>query len=430
MASRPVHWYEGMFLRPHHFQAADRHARESLRESEDWYHPFNWGIRAVEFDRDAIANYTMVVRSCEARFKDGTKLTIPNDAAVAPIELKDALSGREPVTVFLAVPTIHVGRANVEDSPTEKGPRYWIDSLEREDENTGSGDQPIQVRRTSARLLLSTQDHTGYEVLPLARLERLAQVEAPPQVDSSFIPPLVALDGWPPLWRAVQSLQNQIGARIEQLASQVVDRGISFESQVPGDAERLLKLATLNGVESFLDSFLSLRNLSPLYVYQELCRIAGQLAIFTEGRRLAEKLPVYDHENIGYCYYLAIKTIQDGLNKIAPSAFDKRYFERLGERLQVSMEPAWLTNAKSLFLGVETELSDQECQDLLGTMDMKLGSGPRSSTSSACCAAWSSPRGPVRRGPCRRARASSITRSSATRCSGGTSPNRTRWPCG
>ncbi len=66
MASRPIHWHEGMFLRPQHFQVADRNARESLRDSEDWFHPFNWGVRTVEFDREAFGNYSAVLRSCEA----------------------------------------------------------------------------------------------------------------------------------------------------------------------------------------------------------------------------------------------------------------------------------------------------------------------------------------------------------------------------
>src|SRR5947209_7964362 len=53
VASRLVHWYEGMFLRPQHFQAADRCAGEALKDSEEWHRPFNWGLRSVEFDRDA-----------------------------------------------------------------------------------------------------------------------------------------------------------------------------------------------------------------------------------------------------------------------------------------------------------------------------------------------------------------------------------------
>src|SRR5258707_928786 len=137
MPSRPVHWSEGMFLRPQHFQAADRHARQALKDSEDWYHPFNWGVRWIEFDRDAIGNYSVVVRACEARFKDGTKLTLPDDATADPVELRTSLASSGAVTVYLAVPSFQPGRANVEETPTADGPRYWIDDQESSDENTG-----------------------------------------------------------------------------------------------------------------------------------------------------------------------------------------------------------------------------------------------------------------------------------------------------
>jgi len=376
MASRPIHWHEGMFLRPQHFQVADRNVREAIYGSEDWFHPFDWGIRSVEFDREAFGNYSAVLRACEARFKDGTKVAIPADGTVDPVELKDALASAGAVMVYLAVPTLQAGRANVEEVPTANGPRYWVDQLEITDENTGSEEQPVLVRRTRARLLLSTQDHTGYEVLPLARVERSAQLEAPPQLDVDYVPPLLVLDGWGPLWQLVQSLYHQIGAKVDQLAAQVVDRSISFDSQVPGDAERLLKLATLNSALSAFEAIVFIRGLTPLKVYHELCRLVGQLAIFMDARR-PPALPQYDHEDIGGCFYTVIKYIQLGLDTIAPSAFEKRYFEKNGERLQVSLEPGWLSSAKTLFLGVETELGDDDCEQLLRSMDMKLGSTSR-----------------------------------------------------
>ena len=83
--------------------------------------------------------------------------------------------------------------------------------------------------------------------------------------------------------------------------------------------------------------------------------MVGQLALFSEARR-PPSMPAYDHENIGSCFYTVIKYIQLGLDTLAPSSFEKRYFEKLGERLQVTLEPGWLTAARSLFLGVETEL--------------------------------------------------------------------------
>jgi type VI secretion system protein ImpJ len=376
MARQAVHWHEGMFLTPHHFQAADRHSRELLRQAEDWSHPFDWGLRSVELDRDAVANYSLVLRSCEARFKDGTRVSVPAEVTVDPAELKAALAESGSVTAYLAVPSLHPGRANVEDGPTADGPRYWVDTIELDDENTGAGEHPVQVRRIRARLLLTGQDFTGYEVLPLARIERSAQAEAPPGLNVWYVPPLLVIDGWPELWRAVQSLYHQIGAKIEQLSAHVVDREISFDSQVPGDAERMLKLAVLNGAVTYFQVTAFVPGLTPLAVYQELCRLVGQLAIFLPARRPVA-LPPYDHEDLGGCFSTVIEQIRMGLDLVAPSAFEKRYFERVGDRLQVSMEPNWLTNTRTLFLGVETELGDEECEQLLRAVDMKMGSGHR-----------------------------------------------------
>ena len=72
MHNLPVHWSEGLFLRPHHFQAADRYWTEALQTSEQWDHQYNYGIRRLELSREAIANYQFQVNACHARMKDGT----------------------------------------------------------------------------------------------------------------------------------------------------------------------------------------------------------------------------------------------------------------------------------------------------------------------------------------------------------------------
>ena len=46
MHNLPVHWSEGLFLRPHHFQAADRYWTEAADLSEQWDHQYHYGIRS------------------------------------------------------------------------------------------------------------------------------------------------------------------------------------------------------------------------------------------------------------------------------------------------------------------------------------------------------------------------------------------------
>ena len=254
MPSRPVHWYEGMFLRPQHFQAADRHAREALSGLGGLVSTRSTGGSARS---SSTATRSATTRSSSGRARRGSRTGPSSRSPTTPRSTRSSSKARWPgsgaVTVYLAVPALQPGRANVEETPDGRRPALLGRRPARSsDENTGGEEQPIQVRRIRCRLLLSNQDHTGYEVLPLARIERSAQAEAPPQLDVDYVPPLLALDAWPPLWQAVQSLYHQIGAKVDQLAAQIVDRGISFDSQVPGDAERLLKLSVLNGALSAL----------------------------------------------------------------------------------------------------------------------------------------------------------------------------------
>jgi type VI secretion system protein ImpJ len=41
MRNLPVHWSEGLFLRPHHFQTADRYWTEIVQLGEQWDHQYN-----------------------------------------------------------------------------------------------------------------------------------------------------------------------------------------------------------------------------------------------------------------------------------------------------------------------------------------------------------------------------------------------------
>src|SRR5207253_5063087 len=119
MASRPlqaVHWHEGMFLRPHHFQIAEQYSASlaHIRETFDQHH--YWGLRSIDLDLDALANYRLVVKSLKARMRDGTLINVPEDGALSDIDLRPSLeSAREAplVTVYLGLPLFQPGQANV-----------------------------------------------------------------------------------------------------------------------------------------------------------------------------------------------------------------------------------------------------------------------------------------------------------------------------
>src|SRR4029079_5704886 len=72
MKHLPVHWYEGLFLRPHHLQAADRYWTELVQTTSRWNCAYDYGVYAFEFSKEALANHQLDVQVLKARLRDGT----------------------------------------------------------------------------------------------------------------------------------------------------------------------------------------------------------------------------------------------------------------------------------------------------------------------------------------------------------------------
>jgi type VI secretion system protein ImpJ len=391
-----VHWYEGMFLLPQQMQAAERYGLRQLHRSHKWDVHYDWGLRVVELDVAALANARCVVRSLKARLRDGTLVAVPEDGSLGAVDLKPAFQAADSVTVFLAVPRLHLGRPNArapeaappagaaaapEGGNKEAGqPRYLLTNEEIEDENVRDNPQTVPVRLLNFKLLLSTEDHSGYEVLPLARVTRPVTAEAAPQLDRAYIPPLLACDAWPVLAADIlQTVYHRIGKKIELRAEQVVSRGITFDSRAGEDPLIFSQLHALNEAYALLGTLAFAEGIHPLPAYLELCRLVGQLAIYGAARK-APDLPRYDHDDLGGCFYRLKQYLDELLGEVEELTYQEREFEGQGLRMQVTLEPQWLEPAWEMFVGVDSPLPTDEAVLLLtrpGQLDMKIGSAQR-----------------------------------------------------
>jgi type VI secretion system protein ImpJ len=380
MSEPAVNWHEGMFLRPHHFQAAARHVHDQIRQSSRWDVHYNWGLRSVEIDPDALRNYLFVARRLQARLRDGTLVRVPQDGALAPLDLRVALEAPGPVEIGLAVPAVQLGRANL-GGPDADGARFRLETPPDgvPDENTGQNVRPIQFRRLNLRLLTAGQDPAGYEVLPIARVERSAQAEAVPQLHEAYIPPVLGCDAWPPLSEGIlQQVYHRVGKLVKQRARQVQSRRITFDSQSPGDRQIFEGLRVLNEASAYLGVMARADGVHPLPAYLELCRLVGRLAVFGADPEVPD-LPPYDHDDLGHCFFTVKRYIDDLLTRGSfELGYEERPFIGSGLRMRVAMEPAWLAGAGLMFVGVESPLPTADCVQLLtGRLNMKIGSFDR-----------------------------------------------------
>jgi len=380
MRNQPVHWSEGLFLRPHHFQAADRYWAEALHTSEQWDHQYDYGVRTLEFSDDAIANYQFQLNSCHARMRDGTLISLEPGQEPDRVDLKEAFETESVVRVYLAVPKLKMGSVNVATDADPGKHRYLESKQSAQDESQGGNDQEIQFRTLNVRVMLSTQDLAGYEVLPIAQIQRAGQEEATPEVDDAYFPPMLAIDAWPPLGRdVVRDVYDIIGQKIEHLCQQVINRGISLSTQVPGDLDRLMMLSKLNEAYSVLRVLAFAFGVHPFVAYTELCRIVGQLAIFGAERRCPD-LPVYDHDDLAGIFRRVKELIEMLLARVRDYEYEQRFFIGRGRGLAVSLESQWFHTDWQWFVGVyRGNLSRDDCMKLLspGQLNWKLGASDK-----------------------------------------------------
>ncbi len=382
MPPSPVHWFQGMFLRPHHFQAAEKHWLHLGHTSGRWDHHFNWGLRSIDLDLEALGNNSLVVHSLRARLRDGTLVEAEKDD-LQPVPLQAAFQRAKLINVFLRVPVCRSEGGNVLASPdSDEVARYRRQHETVEDDSQRGNAQSIDFRRLNVSLFIheqATPPDPGYEYLRIAQVERGGRVNAVPQLVTRYIPPVLACDAWPTLANDVlQAIFHRIGKYIEMLSSLFRGGRGSAHTQGPTEARVLHQLGLLNEAYLLLHILAFTKGVHPLTAYMELCRLVGQLAILGPERRAVDLPPQYDHDDLGKCFY-RVKAMIDGyLRAIEAPRYEMEPFLVAGAQLHASIKPRWVQEQWPMFIGVYSSLEPTDTVRLLCRgLDMKVASKDR-----------------------------------------------------
>ncbi|MEZ6130729.1 MAG: type VI secretion system baseplate subunit TssK [Planctomycetaceae bacterium] len=374
MGSDSLLWGEGLFLRPHHFQALERSFHDQLRVSELWTTPFFYGLHRLEIDQDALSNWRVSLGACELRLKDGTQLRFPQDAHISPVEIPKTSfrTAESRIRVYVGISELRRGVSNTAQQAGQNG-RYLKHLEGVEDENVAGNQQELEFRKLNPQILVGNDAARGYDAVPIMQLQLGSTAEAPPQIDPDYIPPLLVKEAWPGLEGFVRSVYDRLGATAEQFSRQMIDRGVAFASGHKEDLERILHLHAVNTALGSLAHFPFTPGLHPFVVYTELCRAVGSLAIFRKTRRIPE-LPHYDHDNIAPCF-ARLRQLLD----IAPEQetdYVKEPFSCEGFQMTVRLKPDWLDATWAFYIGVESEVSSSRVAELLSERELgiKIGS--------------------------------------------------------
>ncbi len=284
--------FEGMFVRPQHFQQYDRWIENLVERRAAALRQHGWGLSSLAFDAELLALGRLSLTNCSGVMPDGTIIDIPNSmpppAPVAvPPNVKDRL-------VKLAIPVRPRDGAEVA-ADTIDVRRYEIATSSVRDATAPQREaMDIRVGRLNLRLLLEDEPDGDYVTLPLARIQ---EVEPAGQVilSETYIPPCIDYQASPRLIQILREVLALLRSRGEALAVRADPSRAAAESAGLVD---LLVLSIVNGAEATLQHIANVRGLHPEEMFREYVRLVGQLATFDARRRRPPEFAPYLHDRL------------------------------------------------------------------------------------------------------------------------------------
>ncbi len=308
MSFRPV-WSEGLFLRPQHFQLAERGAASALHARFDGAQAYPWGIVELKLSDDLAQGAQVGIERLVAVLPDGEVVRIPGDAPPpAPFDVDGQVRGD---IVYLTLPAEQNGAVAFAygDAANADIARWHVveqDAIDVTDPARTS--DTIEVGRANLRFGIEEADLTGRIRLGLARIR---EVQGRRIVwDEAYVPPVLDIRASPVLAGFLIDTIGRLDSRQDELSLRAVE---GAEGGTETFAAYLL-LQLLNRWQPELRHLSRLDRVHPERLFTAFIALAGELATFTRADRRPEAFPDYDHENLEACFRPVMEALRAGLS--------------------------------------------------------------------------------------------------------------------
>jgi type VI secretion system ImpJ/VasE family protein len=354
-----LHWSDGQFLQPHHFQYLQRQYTEYDRHdrSLSLLHPY--GLIDFELDREALSGNRAVVKRFSAVMTDGQEISMPGNCVLSPLDLTAALEQNpDELTIYVSLPLWAEFDANLsEDNNILEKRRYLAQRKRIRDENTGDNEITIVTRRFNARLVTNLDDNKDMVLLPVAKLSVLSHDRSGNAlaVNEKYIPPFLQITGDNPLMGIITGLLVDI-RRCRDKALDTLSQartGNGGERQAGDDTAR--RFRALNIYEVRLSALLETGRISPFNLYLELISFLAELMAIDPYNSINE-IQRYNHEDYGPQFAVVIKDIRSFI--LAGGSADYRRLDFFpiedGQYLFTRIKMEDLTGMEEAYLAIKT----------------------------------------------------------------------------
>jgi type VI secretion system protein ImpJ len=360
---QPVIWSKGTFLSPQHLQAQERFVEDSARFYMDSLNARSWGFREIQIDTKALSEGRLAITLASGIFPDALPLDIPASEYPPPARVLDECfqGGRKSCVFYLAVPEYLQGGMNVAVNRGAVSTRFLAQMQMVRDENTGSGEKPIQVARKNLQILAEGENREGSVVLGFTRI--LRSETGMYQIDPAYIPPLIDIHAHPTLKRTLSNLLELLVARGAQLSGTRRQKNQSLADFTASDIANFWLLYTINSHLPVLRHYFESSNIQPEKLFSELSDLAGALTAFSN--KIAPKdLPAYNHEQLGTCFGELDKLIRIMLETVIPSNFVSLPLKMVRDTIYAASidKDAYFENSR-FYLAIAADIRDADLID-------------------------------------------------------------------
>lgn len=351
-----VVWSEGMFLRPQHFQQAQRQQEFAQRQLVLCAEGHFWGFHALALDAGSLAIGKVAIASASGVMPDGTAFSFPGVSdAPSVLAISENVKAKR---ILLCLPVYRPGSEEVSfDDDGRSLARFRVSDEEVADQNSVGGDPaPIQTAHLRLRLLPEDEVPEGWMTLGVCQVtERRNDLSV--ALDDSHIPPLVVTHESPLLAGFLRELAGLLHHRGEALAARLSAPGRGGVSEVAD----FLMLQLVNRYEPLVVHMSQLRTLHPERLYAELLALAGDITTFTRDTRRPGEYPPYAHDTLSACFLPLMADLRRSLSMVLEqNAFQIELMERAyGVRVAVIANPELIKTA-TFVLAVAAELPGEQ----------------------------------------------------------------------
>lgn len=316
-----VLWSEGLFLRPQHFQQQDRYHEARLNQTASALHPYSWGVRRLSVDHDALRSDVLRVSALSVIFADGEVYRAPeSDDLPLQVRLSELAPTVQTVTYHAALPALKPHGENCADGiHASPDARYVQQERDTQDLFTRAGEAPVSYLKKTVRLVSELDPLEAYESFPLVRLRRVATGGF--EVDPSFTPPAVTIEGAPGLHTQLARLMEKLLAKVNALYGHHREPSKNVIEIRGGDMSAFWLLHTASTGYAALSHYLAHPDLHPERLFSELLTLAGGLMTYSRSYKL-EDLPAYVHADPGP----AFARIDDIVRNLLDTVISSKYF--------------------------------------------------------------------------------------------------------